>query len=147
MLTTSTCEGGTTRGVQLGGIKQQGKRGAGLQREQRTANRPGHDTRIKGNLRKSLSDWQHQESSGKAPTHGHKWTPQQNCCAFRNKKCFGVRSRAWCCKRLQTSLFQGQGYRQPLNTQGFIFFASEGYLDAWVNPSDPFSRLINQNTG
>lgn len=73
MLTTSTCAGGTTQGVDLGGIKQLGKRGAELQREQSTASKPGQDTRIKMELeKKNFSDCQHQDSSGKASTHGHK---------------------------------------------------------------------------
>lgn len=51
------------------------------------------------------------------------WAPWQNWLAFRNKKCSGVRSRARCSKslRLLTSLFQGQGYRQPCNTHRGLY--------------------------
>lgn len=75
------------------------------------------------------------------------WTTWQNWGVFRNKKCCRVRFRRWCYKslKLQTALFWVRGYRQPFNThRGAYIFCHEGYLDAWVNPSDPFSRLINR---
>lgn len=67
MLTISSCAGGTTQGVDLGGIKQLGKRGAELQREQSTASKPEQDTRIKGNWRNKTS----QIASTRTPQERH----------------------------------------------------------------------------
>lgn len=74
MLTISTCAGGTTQGVDLGGIKQLGKREAELQREQSTASKPGQDTRIKMELEKKTS----QIASTRTPQERHQHMPVRN---------------------------------------------------------------------
>lgn len=120
MLTISTCEEGTTQGVEL-----RLQRGAGLQREQSTASTPGQDTRIKGKLRKNFSACQCQDSSGKAPTHGHREHHERTAVHSETRSVLGSDPQHGSLKAQNSRhhYSKARAVDSPLTHRGLYFFA------------------------